>query len=174
MDNDAVAHQRRVERHCRVFGLKDPADMFRHQRIALGKRIGHRGDRDPIFDREIALFRHEDAIGEYQPAAIEARQQCAGIWQPSLSRQRQARRPAAWRRASARAGRYISIPRRGGAARPCASNRLKASSRNVATSPLPGSFAFGRGERRGQRLFGRRLHGANIRSHHAASSVNCA
>ena len=116
-DHHAIAHEGGVERDRDVVGWHSLPRWAVTSGIALGKGsdIG-RMVRPFSSSGEIGHFRHENAVDKYEPPAIHVADQIAPHpWRAPWSWHR-ARRPAAWPRASARAGRCISIPRRAGAA----------------------------------------------------------
>ncbi len=146
------------------------------KRIALGEGIGHRADAEARLRRKIGQFRHEGAIDNHQPAAVEAGKHLPGRLAVLLGRRIGRRRQADKTRASARADRCISSASTRRCGRPPASKRLNASSRSAATAPLPGSVPRAPANRRRERLLGRGLDGADFDVHgaHAASPAYCA
>ena len=106
--------------------------------------------------RSVGQFRHEGAIDENQPARFDVAEHRAGDLRPRFGCGIRRAAPAAWPRASARAGRCISSPRRGGAAglpgrtrrkRPRAarqSPRRRAAARAPARKCLPPAPCFRR------------------------------
>ena len=118
------------------------AEMPRPARIAVGERIGERSrSTSPASSAaSVGQFRHERAVDENEPPRLDVAEQRAGAsWRAPWPPHRAAPR-AAWRRASARAGRCISSPRRGDAAGPSRRTRRTRRSRCAATAP-PGSRA---------------------------------
>ena len=79
-DHGAVAHQRGVERDGDVACRRQLAEMRVEHRIAAGKRVGERTDRQGPRSRsgEIGQFRHERAVDEDEPARLDIAEQLAG------------------------------------------------------------------------------------------------
>ena len=94
--------------------------IFPHnRRIVVGERVGERTDGQAGLQcRGVGQFRHERAVDEHEPAALDVVDHGAGaIWRAPWPRHRAGSR-AALPRASARADRCTSSPRRGDAAGP--------------------------------------------------------
>ena len=153
-DHRAVAHQRGVERDRRVVGRERPC---RHAALTSGSPLASasamRADGQARLGRQIGQLRHEGAVDERRAAGIDAAEQLAGLLGARLGGRIRRRRPAAWPRASARADRCISIPRRAGAA----GRRVEARERRLAQR-RDRALARQRAARRrigvGQRLLG--------------------
>ena len=142
VDHDAVAHERGVERDRDVARSRPPcrdasatsaspcASACAIERMVRPVSSAARSDSSG----------DERAVDEHQPPALDVGEQRAGVLGARL-RGRVGRRPrAASRRASARAGRCISTPRRGGAAGPLlrsARTRPRAAAPRPAACPSP-------------------------------------
>ena len=104
------------------------------------QRVGQRAHRQPGFETgKIGQLGHESAVDKDQPPKAAAGEHAAGVVRARLRRGVGRRRPAAWPRASAAAGRCISRLRRDGAADPPSANDSNAAARPAAMAPPPGS-----------------------------------
>ncbi len=116
-DHRAVAHQRGVERDRDVARRRELAERSGQAGIVAGERGRQRTDAQACLQLgDIRQFGHERAVDEHQTAALHIAEQSARRSSRRASPPHPAGRPAAWLRASARADRCISSPRRGGAA----------------------------------------------------------
>ena len=116
-DDGAVAHQRGVERDRNVARGRELAEMPHQLVVVLGERGGERSERKPVFQRcRVGQFRHERAVDKNKPQRLALVEQRARALGARLRLRIGRASPAALRRASARADRCISSPRRGDAA----------------------------------------------------------
>ena len=171
LDDDAVTHERGVERDRDIVGRHDLAQPLRHRRVAGRQGLRHRADGQPGFEPgEVGQFRHEGAVDQHDAPAFDGGERRAGILRARLRgrvRRRRQRLGVAHEGAQVGVFPFLDPPVR-------QPGDLEPLERGFAQRRGARQAALRRGEGGAQGRFSRGLDRPNVGVHDAISSVYCA